>query len=102
MSNWTLLFEPGADQLAYSNAGFGLLGRLLQRHHKETWEQLFSTLASILGMHSTSATVPQDIEAKQRIAYGYQGGEPIPLQELGFSNPAGGVHIDPHFTLHLH
>ena len=27
---WTLLFEPGSS-LAYSNTGFGLLGRLLER-----------------------------------------------------------------------
>lgn len=92
IANWTLLFEPGSNNLAYSNTGFGLLGRLLERHSEEPWESMLTTLAGILGMSSTSGTTPQGAAAKERVAYGYQGAQQLPLQELGFSNPAGGIY----------
>ena len=92
IANWTLLFEPGSDNLMYSNTGFALLGRLLERHSAEPWESILTKLATTLGMPSTSGTTPQGADAKARIAYGYQAGQAIPLQELGFSNPAGGVY----------
>eukprot|EP01052_Picozoa_sp_SAG31_P038277 SAG31_NODE_5083_length_2754_cov_1.407533_1_plen_180_part_00 len=97
IANWTLLFEPGSDQLAYSNTGFALLGRLLERavspsKPKERWEKSLASLASVLGMVSTTGTIPTDPAALARVAVAFsQQKEQIPLEDLGFSNPAGGV-----------
>ena len=93
ISEWTLLFEPGSS-LAYSNTGFGLLGRLLERVDTPTspkgekWEQSLATLATLLGMEATASAPPADLA---HLARGYQMGQLVPLLDIGFSNPAGGV-----------
>lgn len=93
ISEWTLLFEPGSS-LAYSNTGFALLGRLLERVNTPTspkgqaWEQSLRTLARLLGMQSTASEPPAD---RAKLARGYQMGQLVPILDIGFSNPAGGV-----------
>jgi CubicO group peptidase (beta-lactamase class C family) len=100
MQDWTLLFEPGTD-LAYSNTGFGLLGRLLElvdaktKPKGEPWEASLLHLATVLGMSSTTSTPPTGPD-NSRLAYGYEQGQLVPQQELGFSNPAGGVYSSAH------
>ncbi len=93
MNNWTLLFEPGS-RLAYSNTGFALLGRLLEAVDSpsspkgEAYEVALRKLATVLGMSTTGAEPPQDLS---RLARGYEQGQLIPVQDLGFANPCGGV-----------
>lgn len=88
ISEWTLIFEPGA-RLAYSNTGFSLLGQLLARAEGRPWEALLLELASSLGMDATRATPPEDAAT---LAHGYTGDTPVPIQDLGITNPAGGVY----------
>jgi CubicO group peptidase (beta-lactamase class C family) len=93
MNNWTLLFEPGS-RLAYSNTGFALLGRLLEAVDSpsspkgEAYEVAVAKLATVLAMSTTGAEPPHDLS---RLARGYEQGQLIPVQNLGFANPCGGV-----------
>ena len=45
-------------------------------------------LAKVLAMPATGAQPPQDLS---RLARGYEQGQLIPVQDLGFANPCGGV-----------
>lgn len=95
MNNWTLLAEPGT-KLTYSNVGFALLGRLLERVDApqyspkgELWEDSLDKLAQVLGMGNTTARAPTDTG---NLAYGLQWGQPAPLVDLGWGNPCGSVY----------
>eukprot|EP01050_Picozoa_sp_SAG11_P021691 SAG11_NODE_3913_length_2151_cov_2.068226_1_plen_451_part_10 len=95
MNNWTLLAEPGT-KLTYSNVGFALLGRLLERVDApqyspkgEPWEDSLGKLARVLRMGNTTARMPIDIS---NLAYGVQWGQPAPLIDLGWGNPCGSAY----------
>jgi len=86
INEWTLLFEPGTAVM-YSNTGFSVLGRLLEKVEGKPWEESLQDLAKILGMESTSCS--PDLND---LAFGYSAnGQQVPLYDLGISNPAGGV-----------
>lgn len=90
------IFEPGA-LFSYSNAGYVVLGRLVERLRDTTWEQaLLTHLATPLGLRSVS---PSPYEAiLHRVAVGHvdagDGGEPqpAPFWAMARSNePAGSM-----------
>ena len=90
------IFEPGA-LFSYSNAGYVVLGRLIERLRDTSWEQaLLTHLATPLGLRSVS---PSPYEAiLHRVAVGHvdagDGGEPqpAPFWAMARSNePAGSM-----------
>ncbi|WP_144874734.1 serine hydrolase [Microbacterium sp. 1.5R] len=90
------IFTPGS-LFSYSNAGYVVLGRLIERLRDTTWEQaLLTHLATPLGLGSVS---PSPYEAiLHRVAVGHvdagDGGEPqpAPFWAMARSNePAGSM-----------
>lgn len=90
------IFDPGT-LFSYSNAGYVVLGRLVERLRETTWEQaLLAHLATPLGLRSVS---PSPYEAiLHRVAVGHldagDGGDPqpAPFWAMARSNePAGSM-----------
>ncbi|MDD5263698.1 MAG: serine hydrolase [Candidatus Bipolaricaulis sp.] len=73
----------------YSNAGFGLLGHILELRTGTNYEELLATrLTSLLGMTSTVMTPTAEIA--NRLATGYRGGEAFPRWDNPTLAGAGG------------
>ncbi|MFB4354031.1 serine hydrolase domain-containing protein [Microbacterium sp. LS_15] len=90
------IFEPGA-LFSYSNAGYVVLGRLIERLRDTSWEQaLLTHLATPLGLRSVS---PSPYEAiLHRVAVGHVDAgdgrepQPAPFWAMARSNePAGSM-----------
>ena len=54
----------------------------------EPYEVALQNLAKVMAMPATGAQPPQDLS---QLARGYEQGQLIPVQDLGFANPCGGV-----------
>lgn len=68
-----LHFEPGSDY-AYSNAGFSLLGAVIEQRTGMSWEEYVrERLLLPAGMFETGYILPQ--WGKGQLAQGYRGGE---------------------------
>ncbi|MDB5391610.1 MAG: serine hydrolase [Planctomycetaceae bacterium] len=90
LSNYQLVQVPG-KQIEYSNLGQGLLGHLLSRQAKSTYEDLVrNRIAVPLKMSSTKITI--DKESQSRLAPGHTGdGRPAANWDLPVLAGAGGV-----------
>lgn len=71
-----------------SNTGFSLLGNILASVRNTTYDAALAQLVKLVNMSATSTSPPADLD---NVAFGYEDGQQIPIQDLGFSNPAGGI-----------
>lgn len=86
----SLTSVPG-EEFLYSNAGFGLLGKLIAEHENTTWEELVQTrIFDELGMNNsypTGKNVPDEL-----FVQGYnEESEPSDYWDMDFVNPAGSI-----------
>jgi CubicO group peptidase (beta-lactamase class C family) len=70
-----LQFEPGASY-AYSNAGYSLLGIIIEEVSGQSYESFLKTnLFNAAGMSATGYNLLKDVSFQDRIAVGYIDGE---------------------------
>lgn len=86
MANWTLLFEPGAS-VSYSNAGFSLLGAVMEEATNKTYEELMKQyLSEPLELRHTTVHPPSETR-NQASAYDANGNI-TGLERFGFDAPS--------------
>lgn len=90
-------YGVGNKEAQYSNAAFDLLGRLLEDKMGMTWENYVKTKILIpLGMTKTFLTFDEAFYDQMAIGYGANyGWEEVWLNDLGFTNPSGGMYSTP-------
>jgi CubicO group peptidase (beta-lactamase class C family) len=88
----TRLKSAPSERLRYSNFGFGLLGYLLARRARTSYEQLVhDRISAPLGLADTATEVADD--ASERLADGHnRRGRSVPHWHLGALAGAGGLH----------
>ncbi|KAK3287629.1 hypothetical protein CYMTET_4873 [Cymbomonas tetramitiformis] len=86
MANWTLLFEPGAS-VSYSNAGFSLLGAVMEEATNKTYQDLMKQyISKPLELEHTAVHPPIDTRY-QASAYDANGNI-TGLESFGFDAPS--------------
>jgi CubicO group peptidase (beta-lactamase class C family) len=83
-----IVFPPG-ERFVYSNLGYGILGRVIERVSAQSYSDFLQTEVFLpLGMHESSVWVRPDLAGQTAIPYG-QNGEVIP--SYVFDTPGSGA-----------
>jgi serine-type D-Ala-D-Ala carboxypeptidase/endopeptidase len=92
LSEHTLARDPG-ERYEYSNLGVGLLGVILARHDKTSYEAMLRRrILDPLGMKSTMIQLTPD--ARKRLAPGHAGGKAVANWDLDALAGAGALRSD--------
>jgi D-alanyl-D-alanine-carboxypeptidase/D-alanyl-D-alanine-endopeptidase len=89
ISSYTLT-RPIGSEFEYSNLAMGLLGQILARQAKTSYEELMlSKIAKPLQMNETKITLDENM--KRNLAYGYAGGKQVKNWDLPGMAGAGAI-----------